>query len=280
MRFCRLSELLLLALTACFFLASCASDPTLQDFGFVDAAERETDENPAVEPEVQSDEAPAAPKSQIPRTRAELAALLKELYLEQRSQELKISLLRDTLAQQQIELDVLQKNLAAAAPERAKPADSGRAAEDMPRPVTPVRSVDKSNTVAVEKTDSVAASERQAYNTAWGTLESGRAQAAETLFTNFLATYPKSSLIPNAEYWLGECFYSQGRYSDAVLAFQNVVAQYPDHHKAAASLLKVGYAYERLEDRQNAVFYLQQLVENYPGSEPAPLARAALNRLR
>jgi tol-pal system protein YbgF len=148
------------------------------------------------------------------------------------------------------------------------------------RPANTVPSAGKPGTAAVAKGDSIAAPERQAYNEALSTLESGRAQAAEALFTNFLVTYPKSSLVPNAEYWLGECFYTQERYSDAVLAFQNVVTQYPDHHKASASLLKVGYAYERLEDRQNAVFYLQQLVENYPGSEPEPLARAALNRLR
>jgi tol-pal system protein YbgF len=276
-----LYELFFLVLIPGLFLASCASDSTPQSFGFTEIRELEADGNTAVEQAFQPDDALLAPKPRIPRDKAELAAFLEELYLAQHAQELKISLLRGTLEQQQNEIAVLQKNLSEAAPERSKPADNGSAAADMPfKPVSTVSSVNKSRTSAVEKTDSAALSERQAYNTALSTLESGRAQAAEVLFTNFLLTYPQSSLSPNAEYWLGECFYTQNRYSDAILAFQNVVAQYPNHHKASASLLKVGYAYERLEDRQNALFYLQQLVENYPGSEPESLARAALNRLR
>jgi tol-pal system protein YbgF len=288
MRFFPLFKLFFPALASCFFLASCAADSTLQSLDFVELAEREADKNPAAEQAIQPDDALVAPEPRIPRTpqnKAELAAWLEELYLAQHAQEFKISLLQGTLEQQQNEIALLRKNFAEAAPERPKAAGSGRAAQGMQaRPAGAVSSTDKSSdksgTAAAEKADSIAASERQAYKAALSTLEAGRAQAAEALFMGFLVTYPKSSLAPNAEYWLGECFYTQNRYSDAILAFQNVVAQYPKHHKASASLLKVGYAYERLDDRQNALFYLQQLVENYPGSEPESLARAALNRLR
>ncbi len=52
-----------------------------------------------------------------------------------------------------------------------------------------------------------------------------------------------------------------------------MVSKYPGHPKAAAALLKAGYAYESLNDGANARFYWQILLDDYPGSAPAALAR-------
>jgi tol-pal system protein YbgF len=109
---------------------------------------------------------------------------------------------------------------------------------------------------------------------------SGQYKAAAEIFSAFPSRYPRSSLVPNALYWLGECHYSQDRYDEAVLTVQAVTGQYPKHPKAAAALLKTAYSYERLGDKQNARFYLGVLLEDYPQSDPAPLAEDALNRLR
>lgn len=95
----------------------------------------------------------------------------------------------------------------------------------------------------------------------------------------FLKDYPDSGLAPNAAYWLGETFYHEKRYAEAILTFKDVVRKYPKHGKAAAAMLKTGYAYEMLGDKSNARFYLQTLVDEYPGSEPAALARTRLKSL-
>lgn len=118
-----------------------------------------------------------------------------------------------------------------------------------------------------------------AYKVALDTFYSKKYKESEALFKQFMKKYPDSSLMPNAGYWLGECYYGQKRYDEAILSFQSVVGAYPKHHKAADSLLKTGYSYERLGDKENARFYLQQFMEKYPKSESAPLARAALSRL-
>jgi tol-pal system protein YbgF len=241
----------ILALGVCFFITSCAADAidiTEQPIDF-DVEQSETELQSAEQ------EAPI-----IPKTRADFIASLKTLYAAQHLHEVKISLMQGTLEQQKNEIISLQKTIAGLVPVKT--------------------AVKNSIKVASEQVNPAYVSERQAYTTALNTLEAGQAQVAEALFTNFLTSYPASSLAPNAEYWLGECFYSQKRYSDAILAFQNVTAQYPKHNKASASLLKTAYAYERLSDVQNAIFYLQQLLENYPASEPEALARAALKRLR
>lgn len=117
------------------------------------------------------------------------------------------------------------------------------------------------------------------YARALAMFEAGKSQAAQALFTAFLDAHPSGSLAPNAGYWLGECEYSLKHYDKAILAFKNVVSKYPKHPKAAASMLKAGYAYERLGDKENARFYLTALVEDFPKSEPAGLARKKLATL-
>ena len=46
-----------------------------------------------------------------------------------------------------------------------------------------------------------------------------------------------------------------------------------------SALLKMGYAYANLGQTDNATFYLQRLVENYPDSHSARLARERLQTL-
>lgn len=120
--------------------------------------------------------------------------------------------------------------------------------------------------------------ERQ-YKAALSTLESGNPVSAMALFSEFLREHPGHALAPNAGYWLGECYYSNKQFDSAVIAFKDVVAQYPDHDKAAASMLKAGYSYAQLGDTPNARFYLEALVRDYPASAPATLARARLASL-
>lgn len=214
------------------------------------------------------------------RTETELRTSLEDLQATQEVQEIRLSLIENLVDQQTAEINGLkQARGGKAAPAAGSAASSSRpAAKPASTPSSQASantSPNKSQSTPVKK----AGPERRAYDQALATLNAGRSQEAEKQFTAFLRSYPASSLAPNAEYWLGECLYSQRRYSEAILAFQNVVAQYPQHDKAAAALLKAGYSYERLSDRQNARFYLQQLVELYPKSQPAGLARTALGRL-
>lgn len=102
---------------------------------------------------------------------------------------------------------------------------------------------------------------------------------SEAMFKAFMQKYPKSKLMPNAGYWLGECHYAQGRFDEAILSFQSVTRAWPKHHKAADSLVKTGYSYVRLGDKANARFYLEQVLVSYPGSRAAALAQAELDRL-
>lgn len=122
----------------------------------------------------------------------------------------------------------------------------------------------------------VAPSGESAYKSALDTFMARKYKESEAMFADFIKKYPKSSFMPNAGYWLGESYYAQKRYDEAILSFQSVVSKYPKHQKAADSLLKTGYSYERLGDKANARFYLEQVLELYSGTRAASLARAML----
>jgi tol-pal system protein YbgF len=121
-----------------------------------------------------------------------------------------------------------------------------------------------------------AGAEQAAYDAALQLYERRQPNAAQENFQNFLQLYPDSTLAPNALYWLGESHYAAGRMDLAIMQFKKVAETYPRHPKAAAALLKAGYAYARLGDRENARFYWQILLDDFPDSAPAALARKRL----
>lgn len=116
-------------------------------------------------------------------------------------------------------------------------------------------------------------SDKAAYEAALNLLQRGKTDEARVRFDGFLGDYPSSSLVPNALYWKGEALYAQRRYADAIVAFKEVTARFPRHHKAADSLLKIALAYKQLGDDENVRFHLKALREDHPDSPAARLAR-------
>ncbi|MEE8494614.1 MAG: tol-pal system protein YbgF [Nitrospirales bacterium] len=108
----------------------------------------------------------------------------------------------------------------------------------------------------------------------------GHLDEARQGFREFLVQYPTSTRAPNAQYWLGECFYGNQQYTQAIEAYDRVEAEYPQSAKVPAALLKKGYAYLALKDRQQARKILEQIVRSYRGSPEAGKASGRLAQLQ
>ncbi len=120
------------------------------------------------------------------------------------------------------------------------------------------------------------------YNQGMGLIRTERPENAaqgRAMLTTFLSSDPNSTLVPNALYWIGESWFVEKSYPQAILALKDVTRRFPKHHKAAAALLKIGMAYERMGEKDNAALYLRALLQDYPKSEPAPAARKLLKDL-
>ncbi len=126
---------------------------------------------------------------------------------------------------------------------------------------------------AAEPADTAAA---DLYRRAFNAYRNGSYAQAILDFEEFLQRYPDHEYADNAQYWIGEAFYSQGEYEQAIVEFQKVVDRYPDQPKAPDALLKIGLAYQRLGNAKNARAFWSRVVAVYPGSEAASRARELL----
>lgn len=102
---------------------------------------------------------------------------------------------------------------------------------------------------------------------------------AITAFEAFVIDHPTSSLIANAQYWLGQLLYKEQKRDEARNAFLIVTEKYPDSNKRADSLFKIGIIDEYLGKKESAKTYYQKALKEYPNSSAAGLASKRLKSL-
>jgi tol-pal system protein YbgF len=123
------------------------------------------------------------------------------------------------------------------------------------------------------------AKQQLAYQAAFDLLKEGRYPEAITAFEQFLASYPGGAYSDNAQYWLGEARYVTRDFAAAARDFKLVLAQYPGSPKVPDAMLKLGYAHYELQEWQQARSVLSELRQKYPNSTAARLAANRLERM-
>lgn len=98
--------------------------------------------------------------------------------------------------------------------------------------------------------------------------------------TEFLRRHPNHELSVNAMYWVGEAFYGEKKFENAILQFQDVIQKHGEHPKAASAMLKQGLSFEALGDRRNARLIMERVGEVYPLSDEAKKSKEYLAQWR
>lgn len=114
------------------------------------------------------------------------------------------------------------------------------------------------------------------YQTAYSDYLRGAYDLALLGFRQYLDAYPETDLADNAVYWIGECFYRQQRYREAIVEYDRVLANWPRSDKTASAMLKKGYAQIESGSRSDGVAGLQRVIQTFPNSDEANLARQKL----
>ena len=117
---------------------------------------------------------------------------------------------------------------------------------------------------------------RHLYDRVMEEFKHGDYEAALAGFRFFIELHRKSALAANAQYWIGECQYRLGRYKDALTSFSTVRSYDPMTQKLAASAFKIGQTYSMLGDYYRARMTFDEVLDHYPGSPEAALARKAI----
>lgn len=126
----------------------------------------------------------------------------------------------------------------------------------------------------------VAADEGEAYEQAQGQRRIGNYQGAITAFQSFIAKYPKSTLAPRAQYWIGDSYFNLRDFRNAIASQQKLLAGYPDSSSVPDALLNLASSQLESGDSAAARKTMDGLIAKYPSSEAAEKARRRVGNLR
>ena len=104
--------------------------------------------------------------------------------------------------------------------------------------------------------------EKELYEKAQRLYRSGNYIDAVIVFKKYINSFPKSTLADNAQYWIGEGYYSQRDYRRAAEEFEKV-ADFPDDSKIPDASLKKGYCYFNMKKYTEARKIFSQIVDKY-----------------
>jgi tol-pal system protein YbgF len=122
------------------------------------------------------------------------------------------------------------------------------------------------------------ASAQQMYDASLAQLRRGSAATGRAGLREMLQAYPKSELVPDALYFVGQSFSSENPDS-ASTYYRKVVSEYPKSARAPAALYGLGLLAERHGDKAAAREAYNQLLKSYPKSDEAALARDRLKAI-
>jgi len=121
-----------------------------------------------------------------------------------------------------------------------------------------------------------ATDKEKAYSSAYSIFKDGRYNAAKEAFQGFLRSFPNSEYSDNAQFWIGECDYFEGKYEEAIVEYERVIQNYPKGNKVPNALLKQALSFMKIDDKSSAKLLLQRVIKDYPNTTSANVARKKL----
>ena len=116
----------------------------------------------------------------------------------------------------------------------------------------------------------------EAYSNAYRIFKNGKYGLAKEEFRKFLKSFPNTEYSDNAQFWIGECDYFEGRYEEAIVEYEGVIQNYPKGNKVPNAFLKQALSFLKLGDKSSAKLLLQRVIKDYPNTTPSRIARKKL----
>ena len=108
----------------------------------------------------------------------------------------------------------------------------------------------------------------------------GKLDLALQEFTEYVKYYPDGALAPASQFWIGNIYFTQGDYDNALKAFDMVLERFPANNtKAPDALYWKGKTLLKLGKRTAAATQFHEVVRKYSSSEAAANARLQLKQM-
>ena len=206
---------------------------------------------------------------------AEQNALLKKGAADRRQQDEAMAAsfkdLGDRVAEIAEALDALRAQFPAplgapATGDAATSVPSSAAAPGSPAPASPTAAVPAAPAPAP----------RELYSQAYADYARGNYDLAIQGFSEYIRNYPGTDFTDNAQYWIGECLYSKKMYEEAIESWNTLFKDHPASDKLPDGRVKKGMALERLGRKSQALVEYRYVVDRFPNSQAARIARERL----
>ncbi len=117
------------------------------------------------------------------------------------------------------------------------------------------------------------------YRLGYGDFGRGNYDKALAELQDFVRLNPADGLADDAQYLIGEVYFTQQKYPEAVAAYERLLQEHGAGDKAPGAYLKKGLALLEMNRTADAVIQLQHVISAYPKSEEARIARERLRAL-
>jgi tol-pal system protein YbgF len=121
--------------------------------------------------------------------------------------------------------------------------------------------------------------EKAAYDRAFDLFQKNQFQTARQQFQSFMKQYPQSPMADTALYWVGESYYAEKQYQNSIETFQQVLNRYPNGSKVPNAMLKQAAAFQQIGDNTAARILYERLIEKFPKSPQAQIAKQKLKQV-
>src|SRR5207302_11505750 len=96
---------------------------------------------------------------------------------------------------------------------------------------------------------------------------------------DFLSKYPTDQHAPDAHLLMGDAYFNQKKFDQALPEYDIVLQKYPDSDKSRASHLKKGLALKEANQTQQAQIILKEVATKFPNTSEANTANEALKAM-
>jgi tol-pal system protein YbgF len=131
-----------------------------------------------------------------------------------------------------------------------------------------------------EPAPSIGTGPKAEFDQARALIERGDNELAEGAFRDFVQTYPKDRLVPEATFWLGESFLRRTRYREAAEQYLIVTSKFPSAARAPEAMVKLGVSLRGLGAKPEACETFNQVGKKFPNASAEIKQSAQRERVR
>jgi tol-pal system protein YbgF len=123
-------------------------------------------------------------------------------------------------------------------------------------------------------------SPQRTYDSAYSDFAAGQYDLAIVGFQTFLKFFPRHMSADDAQLNIANSYYNSGKYREAVTEYQRVISDYPKTDSVPAAYYKLGLTYMALKQNDLARKQFDAIMQTYPASPEATLAKQTIERLK